>query len=205
MRATTEVVCAADSAKRAKGLVAVIGSLLILGALVPLALGETTPDAQSCIDSALERPQIRFTGMVYPGDRRKQTLELQARISSIPETCRQEVTRPTPKAIFMVQSPRNHKRWFRSKPRGFRVENAPVGDDGGISDAAFEGFGGNKGLDYRCTPGKGITHVKAVLKLDANSSADGQVLGRKSYPVPIRVLPVPRIDPVQGGGVRKAC
>jgi len=205
MEAEIGATCIRSSSKRFRALAAVIGSLLMLAcALSPLALGEATPDMQSCINIALERPRVRFTGMVYPGDRRKQIIEIQARISSIPEACRQEVTR-TPKAIFMVQSPRNHKRWFRSKPRGFRVENAPVGDDGGVSDTAFEGFGGNKGLDYRCTPGKGVTHVKAVLKLDANSPVDGQVLGQKSYPVSIKVIPVPRGYPVQGGGVRKAC
>jgi hypothetical protein len=82
----------------------------------------------------------------------------------------------------------------------------PIGDDGGSGGAVYGPPPGPpkplKNFLYRCTPGKGITHVRAVIDIRVASAVDGTFLGKKSYSWPVEIE---HIDFAFAGGVKKAC
>lgn len=168
---------------------------------------------QDCVDAALQKPKVAYPNlgyayMIYPGDKRRQAGYTYGKFKATSAACLQEVTPQAPTVVFRVQNPNNHKRFSKTKPLSLTINDAngdrPMqGGEGGIAGTSSEGFGKNKGLRYRCTPGKNVTHVQAVYQMEVDSPVDGHVLGHKSYTVPARVHPVAGI--VLGGGVKKAC
>ncbi|HEX5797507.1 MAG TPA: hypothetical protein VFX86_03905 [Candidatus Saccharimonadales bacterium] len=164
---------------------------------------------QDCVKAALRKPKRKNEAvMIFPGDRRKQEVSVFARLNPVSETCSPLIARETPKVFIKVQNPRNHKKWFRSKTKLLEHNNLPIDGNGGQGGSAwFSKYNGdkNKKLLYRCTPGKGVTRVQSVYRLKVNSAIDGHTLGTKSYRVFVRIDPVDKINPVLGGGVRRAC
>jgi hypothetical protein len=168
---------------------------------------------QDCVSAALRKPKVAYPSlgyayMIYPGDRRRQTMYSYAKFQPTSDACRQIVTRKAPTVVFKVQNRNNPKKSSKTKPQGLTVNDSngdrPMqADEGGVGGASFVGLGKNKSLRYRCTPGNGITHVQAVYQMEVDSAADGHMLGRKSYTVSAKVHPISGV--VLGGGVEKAC
>lgn len=165
----------------------------------------TSDLTQDCADAMVRKPGNIRSGMVYPGDRRKQSMGTQARIEPTPDECRSVVTLKPPKVIFRIQNPNDHKKWATSKPQILEDnDGTPIGDNGGKGTAHLVGFGGRKGLDYKCSK-KGSTGVQVEYVIEADSPVDGHTIEQELYFSGVKIVPVPRFAPVQGGGVRKAC
>ena len=211
--------------------VGLIGAVGIVGGGVAVAnqlntetaSAENVPEAtasdqtQDCVNEAL-KIKIKtgaYTSMVYPGDRRKQTMGSEARLNPTSPDCLPLVTREVPKVFFKMQRPKNHKVWTKTKAQELvnsSDDDQPIGDTGGLGDVGVIASGQSRPgvikaphFLYRCTPGKGVTRVKAVYKMKVDSAVDGHTLGRKTYSKPVKIYPVLKHNTVQGGGVRHAC
>ena len=92
-----------------------------------------------------------------------------------------------------------------------------IGDDGGIGEVFFHGpparlhkprYSRSDLRAYRCTPGKGITHVRALFKNTVTSVKTGKVVEQRIATVPVRVRSYPGKGPMPRaihGAVRRAC
>ena len=174
----------------------------------PAAEATASDQTQDCVNDAFK---IKIIGSVmnYPGDRRKQSVGTAARLDPVSPDCLPLINRETPQIFFKMQRPKNHKKWTKTKDWPMRDgSNDPIDGNVGGKGAAFvetnpkSPFRDSK-FRYRCTPGKGITHVRAVYKLKVDSAVDGNTLGRRTYSVPVKIHSVSGI--VLGGGVAKAC
>jgi hypothetical protein len=112
--------------------------------------------------------------------------------------------------VFRIENPKKHNQWKRSKPQKLEDENdLTIGDEGGIGNASLYISGYDDGikkphLRYRCSRKGGVSRAQAVYRMSAYSTVHDRVFS-KSYIAPVKVQPVPRFNPVQGGGVRRAC
>lgn len=165
---------------------------------------------QECVDAALN---IKIIGSVMssPGDRRKQYVGTGAKLAPISPSCQTLITRETPQIFFKMQRPKNHKEWTRTKTQPLvDGDYNPVDGNAGGKGGAYvvtdpkSPYRDSK-FRYRCTPGKGITHVRAVYNIKVDSAVDGSELGHRSMSTPVNVQHIPRGAPVMGGGVPGAC
>lgn len=164
----------------------------------------TASDLQQDCTNAVPKVKIVGAIMSYPGDRRKQSIGTEARVSPVSDICRSVVTLDPTKVFFKVENPQTPGKYAKSKPQVLKDDNGmPIGDEGGSGVAYLEGFGGRKGLDYRCSK-KGTTDVKAVYKFKIDSVVDGSTLKIKTKTIPVKIRPVPP-SLVQGGGVARTC
>jgi hypothetical protein len=204
-----------DMGKRAT--VRIWGLPLVLFLICAIACGlaasaqAEAPSQASCVAAALARPGNVESDMSRPGNKWEQEILVAADFDPTSAGCLPLVARSAPRAIFKMQSPKNHRRWTRTKGLDFLDESngtpfPPIGADGGTGIAVYGPPPGRpkplKHFLYRCSPGKAVTHVRVVITLKVTSAADGSLLGHKSYSWPVHI---------QGGafafagGVKKAC
>ncbi len=166
------------------------------------------PSQDSCVAAALARPDNVASKMIRPGNKWQQEILAVADFAPTPAGCLSLITRQTPNAFFKMQRPKNHKQWTRTKGQelgdptsGFPFQ--PIGDEGGTGQANYDPPKPIKRFRYRCTPGKGITHVRVVIAIRVDSVVDGSLLARKSYSWPVEIEH--GLTFTFGGGVKKAC
>jgi hypothetical protein len=92
-----------------------------------------------------------------------------------------------------------------------------IKDDGGIGEVFFQGpparlhkprYSRGDLRAYRCTPGQGTTHVRALFKSTVTSVRTGNVVGQRTTIVPVRVRSYPGKGPMPRaihGAVRGPC
>lgn len=91
-----------------------------------------------------------------------------------------------------------------------------VGNDGGIAEVYFSpprrlhepSYARHDPRLYLCTPGKGVTHVRALFQNTVTSSGSGKVVGQRTIVVPVRVRSYPGKGPMRNawrGAVRGPC
>jgi len=162
----------------------------------------------ACAAAALARPDNVGSSMSRPGNKWQQEVRVAATFRPTSADCLSLVRPKTPRAFFKMQRPKNHRQWTRTKGQGFvdQEGDQPIGDEGGIGSVSVGPPPGRpkplKHFLYRCTPGKGVTDVRAVIILKVTSAEDGSLLGRRSYSWPVKVESIPFAF---GGGVKGPC
>lgn len=164
---------------------------------------------EACVFAALARPANVGSSMSRPGNKWQQEVRVAATFRPTSADCLSMISRKTPRAFFKMQRPKNHQRWTRTKGQEFVDQQGdfkPIGDEGGSGGVVVGPPPGRpkplKHFLYRCTPGKGITHVRVVITIKVTSAVDGSFLGRKSYSWPVRVESIPFAF---AGGVKGPC
>lgn len=170
---------------------------------------------QRCLKAGLLLPKPLRGIVSRPGDRKKQNIYSDGYYRPMPEFCH-GVVRRIPLGKLQIQNPRNHKRWFNLIPYSSpeltnpdpKAETFRVGDEGGKTRISYFPFPfeiTDERKRYRCTPGKRVTHVRALYKTVVREVSSGEIVARTGVRrVPIKVRP---IKPGTGynGAVPRAC
>lgn len=163
---------------------------------------------QSCIKAGTALPAIARADVSHPGDRKKQLVYAKVNFAPMPAECAGVFER-SGSVRFQLQDPSDHERWFNVGPfRDFVFEGDP--EDGGQATAYyFENEEiSNPRFIYRCTPGSGKTHARAVFRQQVSSAETGQTVGQETVMRPLTIKHVPfKLDAEQRrrGAVQGAC
>lgn len=173
---------------------------------------------QLCKKAGLRPPKMLLSKseITVPGDSKKQYTRSYAYYRPMPKVCHDKYMR-IPQAKMQMQSPKNHRRWFNisnySWPtlydHGPGVEDPRVGNIGGITRVKHFRFPfgiRDKRKLYRCTPGKGVTHVRALYKSVVRDLETGKTIGRSRIRrAPIRVRYIDPKTANELGVIGQAC
>lgn len=168
----------------------------------------TLDQEQDCIGGGTAMPKVERAEVIHPGDRKKQVLSIEVKYQPMPAECTGSFQR-VGWARFQLQDPFNHQRWFNVGP--FHKFLSEDGSDGGGEARVFEVPRveiSSPRFVYRCTPGPGKTHARAVLRQEVKDTESGQLAGRKLAMRSLRVKRVPfKLDAEQRrrGAVQGAC
>ncbi|HSS34286.1 MAG TPA: hypothetical protein VLL27_13500 [Solirubrobacterales bacterium] len=158
------------------------------------------PLEQACVKAGLVPPVVKEAVMEHPGSKRGrlQSVSTSIEVPAMPEEC-WGIYQRLSAAVTQIQDPLHHARWYNtsgcrftakecvgiSKPNWWQLSWAK--DEGGIA-GLYSPPTGHEGkfLYYACTPGKGVTHVRLLLRRTIRSVSTHQVIGRSR----INVRPV---------------
>jgi hypothetical protein len=186
--------CKADgrAAVRIRGAlmaVAAVSGIILAAAVSSSARAE--PSLNSCVSAALARPKNVRALVIRPGDKAQQEVVASADFATISAECQSVITRQAPNAFFKMQRPRNHKRWVRTEVVEFFSEAThqyrTVDAAGGVGVAWYHPKAPTNHFVYRCTPGKGVTHVRVLITVAVDNAADGSFLKKRSYSSPVKI------------------
>jgi virginiamycin B lyase len=188
---------------------------------------------QTCADAGTAKPRIIEAWVRHPGDRKTQSMFLEADWRRLPDECDGDFER-VPSVRFQLQSPRNHARWinvggFVAPERTWKVKEEVeaekeaegkscweiteagktfvchipyrVTNRGGDGTAGARKSPGpwpdpiasNDRYRYQCTPGPGVTQVRALVRNVVKNLNTGKVAAQRVHKVPVKVksYPVP--------------
>lgn len=188
---------------------------LVIGAPATAGAGSvgkaTATESNPCLKTGTARPRVLEAVVRHPGDKKTQSIKLDAAWPAMPDQCHGNFRRvlfvkfqlENPDR-FKIRTPKN--RWLNvnsfRQPRFIefldpeasegRKKPARIGDEGGVGHLEFKpayplGRIYNKTKRYRCTPGKRITHARALVKNVLKNTADSKTAGTRIFPVPLEI------------------
>lgn len=198
--------------------------------------------AQSCAAAGVAKPRIVEAWVRHPGDRKTQSMFVEADWRALPGDCDGQFAR-VPSVRFQLQSPKNHARWINvggfvaPERRSWEVKEEleaereaegkscwemteagktfacdlsfRVTGKGGVGTAYAPESPGWPEPDpaleryrYNCTPGPGVTQVRALVKNAVKDLSSGEVAAQRIYEVPVKVKSYSR--PPQPGHPKRA-
>lgn len=161
---------------------------------------------QDCVTAGLNVDVLK-SEMFRPGDPKSQSIISRASLQPTSEECLQlGISRENPTVSFQIENPKKPGKFFTiGKPQGLKGSKGPLGNQGGTGEAYIAPVFAikNPRYRYRCTPGKGVTDVRAIYHTQVDGP-DGNKLAEKDRTVRVRVRPV-RGPLEHKGAVRRAC
>jgi hypothetical protein len=163
----------------------------VFAAPPPASARVEEPSLKSCVSAALARPKNVGTIFLNPGEKAQQEVSVSADFPPLSAGCQSLIVRQAPSAVFKMQRPRNHERWVRTEAVEFFSEAShqfqTVGAEGGTGVARYRPKAPTNHFRYRCTPGRGVTHVRVVITVKVDSAEDASLLARKPYSWPVKI------------------
>lgn len=171
----------------------------------PFAEATASDLQQDCVDAGLKVDVLK-SEMFRPGDPKSQSMISRASLQPYDACLQAGLSRENPTVTFQIENPNKPNSYITvGKPQGLKGPKGPLGNQGGTGDAYIAPVFAikNPKYRYRCTPGKGVTDVRAIYHTQVNGP-DGNKLAEKDRTVRVRVRPVH--GPLEHkGAVRRAC
>ncbi len=191
-----------------------------------------TDSKSPCAKAGLARPKVVEAWVRHPGDRKTQSIFVEADWPALPDECDASVKR-VPSVRLQLQNPTNHARWInvggfvRPTRNDQKVKEELEAEKEAEGKSCWEtteagktfvcdtnDWVTNKGGEgyasapkspgwpepipsleryrYRCTPGPGKTHARALIKNVVRDASSGEVAALAVYRVPVRIKSYPR-------------
>jgi hypothetical protein len=226
-----------------------LGAALALLLAIPVMGAQPSPLKENCVKAGIAKPKVREALVRHPGDRKTQSMFVEATWRALPDDCEDHIVR-LPSVRFQLQSPKEHTRWINvggfalPERRSWEVKEEVEAEKEAEGKSCWEitdagrSFACNLNLHvtnkggegsayarkspgpwpdpqprydryrYRCTPGPGVTHVRALIRHVVRDLSTGKVVAERLYMVPVKVVSYsepPHPDHPKRGALQGPC